>query len=225
MATAQSDYQRKWDLGGVALAYLKVRDLATDEERRVIEPWLIRFADAARGFFDDPRHKRNNHWYWLGLGMAGVAVAADSPRHWVMARDIMQDATRDIAADGTLPKELARGGRAVHYHAFSVMPLVVLAEIAAARGEDWYAFSDGALHRLVAVTLKGLADPSVFARLAGEPQQANPGAGTGWLILYERRFRDRLPANWPEGRPDMRPAHRWLGGDVEHLMMALGARR
>ncbi len=105
MATRQAEYQRKWDLAGVALSYLKLQRFATADERAVIEPWLIKWADTARAFFNDPERKRNNHWYWLGLGQAAVGVATNSPRHWELARGIMRDATADIRADGTLPRK------------------------------------------------------------------------------------------------------------------------
>jgi poly(beta-D-mannuronate) lyase len=220
METQQAEYQRKWDLAGVSLAYLKVKPHATAQQRRVIEPWLNRFADASRAFFNNPMRKRNNHWYWLGLALAGTALAIDSDRHWSEARRIMQDAARDIRADGALPMELARGGRAAHYHAFAVMPLVVLAELAATRGEDWYGFNNGALHRLVALTVKGFEDPSTFERLAQTPQQSTANSmGTGWLPLYVRRFPDRLRPPVP----DMRTSHRWTGGDVMLLIAKLEA--
>ena len=213
MAQAQAEYQRKWDLAGVALAYLKVKPFATPEQRRIIEPWLMRFADASRAFFDDRSHKRNNHWYWLGLAIGATALATDSERHWQIARGIMTDAARDIAADGTLAMEIERGGRAIHYHAFAVMPLIVLAELGRARGEDWYALNGGALNRLVDVTLAGFADPTIFDRLARVPQQrpVDKSAGAGWLQLYEIRHADRLKG---KTLPQMKAGHRWIGGDV-----------
>lgn len=221
METQQAEYQRKWDLAGVALAYLKVKTFATIAERRVIEPWLDKFAIATRAFFDNPRRKRNNQWYWLGLALAGTGLAIDSQRHWSEARGIMKDAARDIRPDGALPMELARGGRAAHYHAFAVMPLVILAELGAARGEDWYSLGDGALHRLVALTVAGFAEPAMFERLAGTPQQPSANSmGNGWLPLYRRRFPDRLRPPLP----DMRTSHRWTGGDVLLLARALESR-
>ena len=219
MAQQQAEYQRKWDLAGVALAYLKVRPFASPADRALIEPWLIKWADAARAFFDNPERRRNNHWYWLGVGVAATALGTDSQRHWEMARGIMMDAAGDIAADGTLAMEMERGPRALYYHVFSTMPVVVLAELGAARGEDWYALKDGAVHRLVAITFAGLKEPATFAAVTGIEQEDDPNTRAGWLQLYASRFPDRVPTekDWPE----VKSGHRWLGGNVMALSVAL----
>lgn len=216
MGSKQSEYQRKWDLAGVALAYLKVKRFATPEQRAVIEPWLVRFADATRAFFDDPGVKRNNHWYWEGLALGAVGLAADSPRHWDMARGVIKDATSEVAANGSLAMELARTARASHYHAFALMPLVTLATLAKSKGEDFYAFNGGAIDRLADLTARGLADPSVFAALAGAAQSADNKPGAGWSQLYALH----KPGS-PAARIAMSHAHRWLGGDVQLLVRAL----
>lgn len=218
MGGAQSESQRKWDFTGAAMAYLKVKPYATADERRAIEGWLDRLATVTRAYFDDPRRTRNNHWYWLGLGLGATALATGSEQHWLQARGIMQDGARDISADGSLPKELKRQARALHYHGFSVTPLVALAELGAHRGEDWYALENGALHRLVAFTVRGFADQRVIEKVAGKKQEIGPStAGAGWLPLYEARFPERLGGP----RPSMRPNHRWLGGDVTNVGAAL----
>lgn len=217
MSTKQAEYQRKWDLAGVALAYLKVRAFARPDQRAAIEPWLRKFADTAHAFFDDPGHKRNNHWYWLGLGEAAVGIATDSQRHFDIARAIMRDATRDIAADGTLHAEMARGPRALFYHVFAMTPLVVMAELAASRGEDWYAFNNGALHRLVGVSLAGLQAPEKFDVLAGIAQERPVNTRAGWLQLYQQRFPDKVTGPLPK----VADSHRWLGGNVLILSSAL----
>ena len=211
MATRQSEYRRKWDLAGLAIAYLKIKPRLTSEQRASIEPWLDRIATAARAFFDDDGRQRNNHWYWLGLGLAATGLATGDERHWAEARRIMADAANDIRADGTLPLELARGSRALHYHAFSATPLVVLAEMGAARGEDWYGLGDGALHRLIGLTVAGLRNPALFARLAGQPQESSQSAHIRSLPLYHQRFPG---PNLLEGMPKMSTKHHRLGGDV-----------
>ncbi len=219
MATRQAEYQRKWDLAGVALAYLKLKPFATAEQRSVIEPWLRRFADTARSFFDDRERQRNNHWYWLGLGAAAVGVATDSPRHWEMAREIMRDAARDIGTDGTLAKEMTRKSRALLYHAFALTPLVVMAEIAASRGEDWYGFEAGAVHRLAKLTVEGLNAPETFDARVGVAQERPVNGRAGWAQLYSARFPERVSKV-----PDIPVSHRWIGGSAEVLQKVLLAR-
>lgn len=217
----QAEAERRWNLAGYALAYLKLKPTAAPDRRAEIERWLERLADAALPFFADGRRKRNNHWYWLGVGLAGTSLATGSERHWRLARAIAEDAARDIGPDGTLPLELARGQRALHYHAFAVTALVALAELGAARGEDWYDLGGGALHRLVRTTADGLADPSLFDRLAGAPQERPVKTGAGWHALYTDRFPGRLGA--PTSAIPTR--HRSLGGDVRALGIALMSAR
>jgi poly(beta-D-mannuronate) lyase len=217
MSTKQAEYQRKWDLAGVAMSYLKVRRYAAPEMQQVIDPWLIKFADVSRAFFDDPEHKRNNHWYWLGLGVGAVGLATGSQPHWDMARGIMQDGAKDISSDGTLAAELARGPRALYYHAFSVMPLVLLAELGAAKGEDWYGLESGALHKLVATTTAGLAAPETFDDIVGEKQERPVNTRAGWLQAYQNRFPDKLT----EPLPKVAETHRWIGGKIAVLLLAL----
>ncbi len=216
MTTRQAEYQRKWDFVGLALAWIKLRHAAAPAERAVVEPWLIRLADASRAFFDDPARTRNNHWYWLGLGLAAVGIGADSERHWAMARGIMADAARDIAADGTLPKEMERRSRGLFYHVFAVTPLVVMAELGASRGEAWYEVGGGALHRLVRVCHEGLKYPVRFDALDGMPQERPVNPRAGWLQLYEARFPGRLAGP----HPVVGDARRWLGGKVATLRAA-----
>ena len=216
MSSKQAEYQRKWDLAGTALAYVKLKKWASAEERAAIEPWLKKWAGASRAFFDDASVKRNNHWYWLGLAVAGVGLATDDDAYWQKAKGIYADAMKDISAGGTLALEMERKGRALYYHVFAVEPLVVLAEIAAAKGEDWYALNEGALHRLVKATVEGLADPEKFDELAGEKQQRPVKPGYGWASLYRERFFDRM-----QDRIDQPIGHRWLGGDVDVLKRAI----
>ncbi len=219
MNSKQAEAQRKWDLAGTSLAYVKLRRWATAEDRAAIEPWLTKWADATRAAFDDPGIKRNNHWYWLGLAQLGAALATDDAQRWQSVKSIFEDGLRDIAPDGTLPLELAREARALHYHVFATEPLVIMAEIAAARGEDWYALQDGALHRLVKTTADGLRDAALFDKLAGVAQQRPVKTGYGWAILYRARFFDRM-----KDKIEQPSGHRYLGGDTDVLIKAIAHR-
>jgi poly(beta-D-mannuronate) lyase len=220
MNSKQAEAQRKWDLAGTSLAYVKLHKWASPEDRAIIEPWLAKWADAARTAFDDQGVKRNNHWYWLGLAQMGVAIATDDAKRWQTAKGIFEDALAEITPEGTLPMEMARQGRALHYHVFAAEPLVIMAEIAATRGEDWYALKDGALHRLVKKTAEGIADPTIFDKLAGVAQQRPIKPGYGWALLYRSRFFDRTP-----NAIEQASGHRYLGGQTDVLMRALIAKQ
>ncbi len=213
----QGEHHRKWALAGLALTYLKLKPYTKASHRSAIEPWLKAMVDDARALFDDAGVKRNNHWYWLGLATGAVGIATGSVTHWKTAADIFQDAMDDVSPDGTLPLELARGSQALSYHAFAVTPLIVLAEIAAFRGEDWYSLSHSALHRLVATTAQGLTQPKSFEALSGSAQKEPVKPGYGWLNLYAARFPGMLAD--PPG--NVKPGYRWLGGDTRLLAHAL----
>ncbi len=221
MGSKQAEYQRKWDLGGVAAAYLKLKVHATPAKQRTIEGWLKQWADLAYAFQSDPDRQRNNQLYWLGFALGATAIATDSDRHWRLSRDIMSEAAKHIAEDGALALELERKSQALHYHSFAVTPLVALAEMAAQRGENWFELEQGALHRLVALTIAGLNKPAIFDELSGYPQKLPAGTGAGWLWLYGQRYASLLPAMLPVVPRD----HRWLGGDVANLKRVLSDRR
>ena len=215
-ATKQAEYQRNWDNAGYALAAIKLKRTATQQQRETIAAWLTEMAERSHTAFSKPGRKRNNHWYWLGLATAATAIFADDTTLWQRARSIYDDALRDIASDGTLPLELARGKRALDYHVFALMPIVMMAELATLRGEDWYVRGDGALHRLAAVTLAGEREPALFDRRAGVPQVRPVNMRAGWTFLYGRRFARRVIPSLMRKRH-----HRWLGGDVRVLIAAM----
>ncbi len=217
----QSGAERRWTLAGLAIAYLKVKNAAKPEDRAVIEPWLSSLAGAASAEFETEHLKHNNHYYWLGLGLAATSLAAGDKAQWEKARAIITEAANGIGPDGTLKLELERESRALHYHAFALMPLLTLAELAKSKGEDWYALNGGALHRLVATTYQGIEKPETFAKLARSPQETPVKPGAGWLQLYRANFPDRLPEpsfELPSGDP-------WLGGNVGLLRKLFEAKQ
>ena len=156
MSSSQAEYERKWTLAALAVAYLDLKGQVDSKQRQAINPWLLRVANEVQRFADAPGRTKNNHYYWAGLAVGAVGAATESPPHWEFARRVFRDGCADIRPDGTLPLELARQGRALHYHRFALEPLAKLAEIAAARGEDWLATSGGCLERLEALTRRGL---------------------------------------------------------------------
>lgn len=226
--TMQGAYERKWTLAGSALAYLRVRYApGLDPARKArVEAWFVRLARAMIPYYERPpgsgiSDKINNHLYWAALAAASAGVAAGDRTLFDWGIQRYRFAARQIAADGTLPLELARRSKAHAYHVFSAMPLVMLAELGRANGLDLYAEEGGALGRLVHRAVDGFADPSYLARAAGAPQEIEKidAWRTSWMEIWYARTGDPAVLLWLASN---RPArNRWLGGDAT---LAFGVR-
>ncbi len=209
MSSRQAEVERKWRTAGMAVGYLKVRAAADPADRAVIDAWFDGLADRVVADQGWPE-KRNNHVYWAGYAAGAVGTATGAARHIAFSKRAYLAGLSDIRPDGTLPMELARRQKALEYHTYALAPLVMAAELASLRGEDWYTQENGALHRLAARVLAGLKDPKAFAALAHEASVDVPKGGLlGWLAFYRIRFPARA-----EGGPPGPFRYPWLGGNV-----------
>jgi len=199
----QGGYVRKWSLGTAATAYLRLRDAAglDPAKRQAVLAWIGDWARVVQTDYStgtERSSRNNNHAYWAALSVGMAAVAIDDRGLFDWAMDGYRKAARQIAPDGSLPLELARGPKALHYHLYSLEALVPLAELGARNGQDLYAENGNALDRLIGLTLAGLADPAVFARLTGKKQDLVgelDGGDLAWMEPYYARF----------GRADLKP--------------------
>ena len=235
--TLQGSYQRKWTLGGAALAYLSIRDAPNLPPETIarVNAWIGKVGRAVRPYYDKRAiANQNNHDYWAGLTVAAAGLVADDRAmvEWGVSR--LRQAMTVVTAEGGLPRELARKRMALHYHLFSLPPLAALARIAEANGMALNASEQAALDRLARFTFEATQDPARIAMLAGEPQddpflKGRPalvqGAGLELWLLTK-------PANQGVSRPASEPAldaalkafrpyrMSWLGGDIQALWAA-----
>lgn len=217
MSSSQAYFVQGWVSGAWAIAYLKIGgdQWTTSEQRARIVPWLRALGTKTEAFYD-AREKESggaqNHFYWAAVQLAATAVVANDHDEfaWAMKRAEMGIAA--IANNGTLPEEMRRGTRALHYHLYAASPLVMLAEFGLPNGINLYDESHGALKHLVLVSTQGLVDASLFEQATGLPQE-RPDPPTaeaiGWAEPYNRRFPDPTIA-------------KLLAEAVDHSYMYLG---
>ena len=216
--TMQGGFERKWTLGGMALAYLRLRSAPDIDPAAAarIEAWMGRLGRAVKAEYDRPGYIVNNHLYWAALATASSAIVTGDRVlfDWAIAK--ARYGLSQVESDGTLPLEVRRASKALQYHNLSVLALVVVAEIAAANGIDLYGKPGGPLHRLVTRVITDLDDPAYMVRLTGKAQDWVGGPLNGWHVgwaeIWYARFGD--PAVLPLLRR-YRPMHNsWLGGNM-----------
>ena len=202
MSSNQAYYVQNWTLGGLAVSWLKVRSAmpGTAEERKSVTAWMDTVGTQVRTYFSE-RHTKltkdgtNNHYYWAGFAAAGAAIAADDRSLYDWGLGTYDEALSRAKPDGTLPLEMDRGQKALHYHLFALAPIVMLAEFGEANGQGTYARKNGIVHMMVKRTIAGLVDNSYFTKAAGAAQDT-PEKGeiksndVIWLVPYLKRFPD-----------------------------------
>ena len=198
MSSSQAYYVQGWVVGAIAIAYLKIRDLniQTPQQAESIGAWTHSVGEQTKNYYDSHRRPgrgdaQNNHLYWAGVQLAAIGVAANNRKDFDWAMATYDNGVNQIQPDGSLPLEMARGGRALHYHLYALAPLVLLAEFGEANHLDLYAHADGAIHRLVNFSIAGVNDPSPFIRATGVQQETSKtlnGDQIGWAPPYVQRF-------------------------------------
>lgn len=188
-------------IGGLGIAYLKVRDsgVIDGDDAHLITSWMQTVTRQTMDYYDaslaKPNHGNgNNHLYWAGVQAGAVGIAANDRRMFDWAVAAYRNGDRQITPEGTLPEEMRRGQRALHYHLYAASPLVYIAEFGQDNGLDLYAENNGALKLLVRRATAGLAGSGYFDQQTGIKQDVPNGPPTGeeigWAKTYVKRFPD-----------------------------------
>lgn len=201
MSSNQAYYVQGWVIGAIAIAYLKVRGsgLISAEQSHEILPWIVSVVRQTMDYYDALRQKgtgdgENNHLYWAGVEVSAAGIAANDRKLFEWGIETYHVGVAQIEPDGSLPLEMKRGQRALHYHLYALAPLVYLAEFGEDNGLDLYAERNYALKKLVALSTQGMEDNSFFVKEAGIAQDTPKGPPTAeeisWAKLYVSRFPD-----------------------------------
>jgi poly(beta-D-mannuronate) lyase len=168
---------RKWALGSIASAYLRLKfssshPLASHpQQAHIIEAWFSKLADQVISDWDNlPLAKNNNHTYWAAWSVVATSVATNRRDLFDWSVKEFRVGADQVDKDGFLPNEVKRRQRALAYHAYAITPLAMIASFADVNGVDLRPENNGALKRLGDNILNGINDPSAFASHGGQPQ-------------------------------------------------------
>ncbi len=198
MSSRQAYYVQGWVIGAAAIAYLKIRDsgVVQPQSHAALTAWMKSVARQTIDFYDAARssgESGNNHLYWAGVEVAAIAIAADDRNLFDWAVGAYREGVHQITAEGTLPLEMRRGQRALHYHLYAIAPMVYLAEFGKDNGLDLFAENDFALKRLVDRSIAGMNGSGYFDQQAGVPQDTPKGPPTAEEISWARIYIHNSP--------------------------------
>jgi poly(beta-D-mannuronate) lyase len=224
MSSHQAYFVQGWVIGAIAIAWLKVEDsgLETPQRDKLVQPWLVNVVHQTMNYYDVLTHAKNNHLYWAGVEAAAIGVAANDRKVFEWAMNTYKVGVDQIQPDGSMPLEMRRGRRALHYHLFALAPLVYLAEFGEVNGLHLFAEDDHALARLERLSVDGLHDNSFFVQHSGEqqdlPEKVPAAEQISWGVIWQKRFPDPGLLKLLEEAPSL--SYMYLGGlppGVHHL--------
>jgi poly(beta-D-mannuronate) lyase len=215
-----------WSLAGMTSAYMKLGNRRTDrsaEDRDVLH-WFRILSDSVATEYSNQtstwyRNRANNHGLWAGLAVANAGILLSDKRKVEFGLALLDHGLATVAANGSLPAEMARGERAMLYQHFGTIAIMGLVAIADANHRTLSDAQEQALERLVGFniesTRKLIADSGLPPNQLPKPLDKSAFAWAEVAVCY---FRERRPALAEQSEAfvrTMRPlGHIWLGGST-----------
>ncbi len=182
-------FQSTWTVASLSLAVSVIRaePALNQSERDEVIAWLY---EAAHKAFNESRGANsgttnNNHFFWRGLAATAAGVISQDDALFKDGIGTYATAISEIDSQGAFPLEMQRHELALHYQAFAIEPLVMIAELARRQGYDIYGLSEEH-HRLsdaVDFLHRGMLDPAIVSRYTKDPQKVDPDLQPGSSLL------------------------------------------
>ena len=192
-ADRQLWYQSEWTIGSLALAISVIRaePSLNRAERDEVISWLDQAAKKLVSEDQGPISSRNNHSFWRGLAATATGVISGDDELFKLGVSTYATAIGEIAPDGSFPLEMQRHELALHYQAFAIQPLVMIAQLAIRQGYNLFPLTENKrqLSDAVAFLSRAIADPTLVKQYASEPQEMGFDPGTtqlSWLEFWNR---------------------------------------
>lgn len=168
---------------GFGVAYLKVRDLANLQQRKIIGAWLLQLERRNRQFMQ-VKKQRNNLLYWGGLESLTAGIAAHDQDAIDFARSVHHQAVDDILDNGSQPIEMKRGQMSFIYSNVALEFILMMAHLSRCAGEDWSLYRPDRLALLVNRIYEGIFDPRWYIDQTNTIQKNPKPYNLGWVAIY-----------------------------------------
>jgi len=133
-------YECEWTIESLALSVSVIRGEPSlkPSERDEVIAWLHQAVKKLLAGYPGSITSRNNHFFFRGLAAAAVGVISNDNELFQYGLATYATAIGELNPDGSFPLEMARHELALHYQAFAIKPLVMIAALAARQGYNIY---------------------------------------------------------------------------------------
>jgi poly(beta-D-mannuronate) lyase len=203
----QAWFEVEASAAAAGLAYTILRPVAGADARALVDRWLRRLSRLHIGYPGGDNSCCNNHYYRRALHATAIGVATGDDRLFRYGIRAAQRAVGELNRDGSFPREVARGDRAVHYQNFALLYLIPIFELAERQGYPLYdvEIRGRTIHEAVDRALDLITAPRRARRYTDEKQDlffADDPEFFTWMEMYNARFpTERMGAILDARRP------------------------
>lgn len=222
----QAIMTQAWQAAAFASVVTRIGGFASSpgEDAEAVKLWFKTLAQSITQEYSEiagwPRPE-NNHVYWAAYSVGTIGVLLNDRELYDFGRTWLLKALSDVAADGSLPKEMGRGERAFMYQQFATLPIAALVALNDRNGPPLNEEQENDFERLLRFNISSSSHIEQVEALSHAPQiPASHSYDFAWVDigLAHVSKRNKALAHSMEtiaSAPNMRPAwHIWLGGNV-----------
>ncbi|HTV08704.1 MAG TPA: alginate lyase family protein [Candidatus Aquilonibacter sp.] len=190
-AYSQSWYQAEWTLSsaGVTDSVLKQDGALDSVEQERVTDWLRKAAHQLISY--EKPGLGNNHHYWRALAATSIGVLSNDDKLFRDGVEVFKQAVSQEDDSGAFPLEMARHENAIHYQAFALQPLIMIAEFGERQHVDLYGVTahGRTIRNAVLFLGEAIGDPGLVKKYTDDVQKTNFSPdGIAELEFYLARF-------------------------------------
>ncbi|MGM4913571.1 alginate lyase family protein [Rhizobium sp. 768_B6_N1_8] len=165
-----------------------------------IKAWFAKLSDMiVAEFTPAPRERKyawldgnSNHRYWAAAAVGLMAVHLQDRKRFNWSMDILKSALDEVPEDGGLPRELARGGRALKYQNFAMDAIAILVRLADVNDITLDADQEKKLQSVAGFAATMYRHPDQLETRTGYRQEVEPEM-IAWIDVLLPHFKGRDP--------------------------------
>ncbi|MGO4440706.1 alginate lyase family protein [Rhizobium sp. RAF56] len=188
-----------WTVIGFANAYEAASEIAPvpPASKEKIEGWFRQLSNVIIAEFTPPATARpkkeqwldgnSNHRYWAAAAVGVIAVHLDDKKLFDWSMSVLHSALAEANADGSLTRELQRGGKSLHYQNYAMKPLAILVRLADANGVRFSREEEEKLSAVARFSAQSFEHPEQLEARLGIRQEKKPDM-IEWIDALDDHF-------------------------------------